>query len=72
MENLDLLGTIPLIDAVVPEVLAERVSTLYRIISQKNAQEKKALSSNHYGAEIQDDDESILLHGHKREVNFSP
>lgn len=68
MENLDLLGTIPLIDAVIPEALAERISTIYRIISQKSSQDKKVLSSNHYGAEIQDEDESILLHGHKREV----
>lgn len=65
LENLDILGSIPLIDAVVPEALAERVQTIYRLISQKVDAKKKL---NQYAAELQDDDESILLHGHRREV----
>jgi len=69
LDNLDLLGTIPLIDAVVPEALAERVNTIYRLISQKSeANKKKILSVSQYAAELQEDDESILLHGHRREV----
>ena len=67
IENLDLLGTIPLIDAVVPEALAERVNTIYRLISQKAESKKKLAAIPQYAA-LEDEDESILLHGHRREV----
>lgn len=68
LENLDLLGTIPLIDAVVPEALADRVNNIYRLISQKADAKKKLNTASQYAAELQEDDESILLHGHRREV----
>lgn len=67
IENLDLLGTIPLIDAVVPEALAERVNTIYRLISQKAEARKKLATISQYAA-LEDEDDSILLHGHRREV----
>ena len=64
-----MLGTIPLIDAVVPEALAERVNTIYRLISQKaDAKKKLNNTATQYAAELQEDDESIILHGHRREV----
>jgi len=68
LDNLDLLGTIPLIDAVVPEALADRVNNIYRLISQKADAKKKLSTASQYAAELQEDDESILLHGHRREV----
>ena len=57
-----------MIDAVVPEALAERVNTIYRLISQKADAKKKLNTASQYAAELQEDDESILLHGHRREV----
>ena len=68
IENLNALESLPLIDAVIPEVLAERAETLYRLVSQKheNALSPTKLFNNTREIGIEED---IILRGHKAEVS---
>lgn len=69
VENLDTLGTIPLIDAVIPEALTERAAAIYRLVAEKSEMSKKTFPQNVCKEEesIQSDAE-VLLEGHKTEV----
>jgi len=68
VENLDGLKSIPLIDAVIPEALAERAATIYRLVSDKTELSKKSLHQNLYNNEEETLDGEVLLRGHKSEV----
>ncbi|XP_065682907.1 F-box-like/WD repeat-containing protein TBL1XR1 isoform X1 [Hydra vulgaris] len=67
IENLNALESLPLIDAVIPEVLAERAETLYRLVTQKHesALSPTKLFNNTHEIGIEED---IVLRGHKAEV----
>lgn len=74
VDNLETLGTLPLIDAVIPEALADRTNSIYRIITQKTEMSKSLLlplgghSYPEHRDTTQQDIRVILLQGHKREV----
>ena len=70
VDNLETLGTLPLIDAVIPESLAERAASIYRLISQKSELSKSfLLPSGYHDQDVnQEDIRVVLLQGHKSEV----
>lgn len=69
VENLETLGTLPLIDAVMPRRLAERAESIYRLISQKREANKSFLIPSGYDQDASQEDIRVVhLRGHKREV----
>lgn len=67
IDNLDSLGSLPLIDAVIPESLAERAASIYRLISQRTEINKKIMPQA-INQTKQNTDGEIIFNGHKSEV----
>ncbi|XP_057301743.1 F-box-like/WD repeat-containing protein ebi isoform X2 [Hydractinia symbiolongicarpus] len=67
IDNLDSLGNLPLIDAVIPESLADRAASMYRLISQRTEINKKIMPQA-INQTKQNTDGEIIFNGHKSEV----
>jgi len=69
VENLENLGTLPLIDAVMPRRLADRAESIYRLISERELAKSFLMPGYSDQQDVNHDDIRVVqLRGHKREV----